>query len=128
MSSHKLLEHTAQGFLFEGGDVIIRSSNRPSGTFLVHKDVLSRKSPYLSALLSGRWNSDQANSSLSSDAKDLGQEECSSQKAVTLDLYLDFEVNLCLLTAKVRIESVIEIYFADTCESQRASIVTNSGT
>jgi hypothetical protein len=42
-------------FQYDGGDVLIRFSNHPSGILLLHSKVLRKHSLYFEAMLSTRW-------------------------------------------------------------------------
>ena len=79
--------------MFEGGDVIIRTSEHPSGIFVVHKDVLASKSSYLSACLSDKRNATRAETTV-------GLNEGNASHV--LSLFFDQETSMSLLTAKVR--------------------------
>jgi hypothetical protein len=41
--------------VFEGGDIVFYTSHKPSGIFVVHRDVLASASPYFRSLLSELW-------------------------------------------------------------------------
>ena len=96
MASHVFLETSGQSFVFEGGDVISRTSTKPSGIFVVHKDVLSSCSEYFSALFSQRWEQ-RPHCTLRGD---LGGDEA-KMHVYEFDLYFDMETKLSLLKKKV---------------------------
>ena len=77
----------------EGGDVIIRTSDKPSGIFVVHKDVLTSKSSYLAGLLSDKWTT---------LTEIVDGEGYSPPGKFEVDLYFDHDTHLALLTPEVR--------------------------
>ena len=94
-------------FVFQDGDVIIRTSQHPSGIFVVHKHVLSAQSPVLAAILSTKWSKSRV-VPVTKSSKTI--------EIYELDLYFDRETKLCLLTASVG----LLLFCISTCADELA--------
>ena len=84
--------------MLETGNVIIRTSHKPSGIFVVHSEVLSKGSDYLRAQLCGQWhhaaNAEGSTSPVHPDGTRI------------LDLYFDHDMKMCLLTTDVSLITI----------------------
>ena len=86
-------DQTKDNLRYQDGDVIIQTSPYPSGTFLVHSDVLWSASDFFQAMLkSHSWA--QGRVVMDSDGE--------KRRIFHLHMYFDRESKMCLLTDKVR--------------------------
>lgn len=55
MGGHTFVKSWPDDFRYAAGDVVLRFSNQPSGTLLLHSMILAEHSGVFRAMFSGRW-------------------------------------------------------------------------
>ena len=117
MASHAVAE-IPDDLRYEDGDVIIQISEHPSGTFLVHSDVLCQSSHYFQAMFqSYGWSSSRA----------VKTEDGEVKKIWHLEMFFDREQGMCFLTDKVSSSSSActkNEHVLTRCHSQIESVKT----
>lgn len=92
MASHAIIQTGRDSFVHRDGNVIIRTSDQPSGTFLIRQDVLAARSLCFASFFSPIWGAQRGQATTG---------EGVGLQVYELDLYFDHETGFALLTADV---------------------------